>query len=56
MTSDYMTDDQRSALNALRAADAIYRQADAHRTELIGLCQALGVPTPALRETLGLEG
>lgn len=50
-----MNPQQQAALTALVAANALYRQADAHRTELLELCKMLGVPQDKLREALGLE-
>lgn len=48
-----MTEQQR-ALQALKDADVIYRQADAHRSELIGLVRRLGVPLTEIERALGL--
>ena len=47
-----MTGEQRAALEALRAAHAIYRQADAHRTEMMGLCKTLGLTVAQMNKVL----
>jgi hypothetical protein len=49
-----MDDDMKAAaLDVLRRADQIYRQADEHRTEMIGLAQRMGASVAEMREALG---
>lgn len=55
MTEPYITAAQLLALNALRAAHKQAVAADRHRVEMIRLCQDLGVPAPAIAETITEE-
>lgn len=50
-----MTERQKAALEALRNAEATYRQADAHRCEMIGLARRVGVPLAAIERAIGLR-
>ena len=46
---------QDAALRALRDAHALYRQADAHRTELMELCRRLAIPLGEIELAVGLD-
>lgn len=50
-----MTDEQTRALNALIAAVGRFKQAEAHRIEMIELCRQLKVPTSEIRSAMELR-
>ena len=49
-----LNDQQATALEALRQADAIYHQADEHRTQLLKLASRLDIPRLVIAEAIGL--
>jgi hypothetical protein len=55
MDSSYVLNDQQAtALDALKQADAIYHRADEHRTQLLKLASRLDIPRLVIAEAIGL--
>jgi hypothetical protein len=52
--SHVLTDQQATALEALRQADAIYHAADEHRAQLLKLASRLEIPRLVIAEAIGL--
>jgi hypothetical protein len=50
-----LADQQQAAIRGVIAANAIYRQADAHRTEMLGLAKSLGCSGQWLMEALEIK-